>query len=75
MNMVCGQAQPHQILPKPTVNKITKTIKVKKPIAKIKKSCGQNILLKNINFLSNTLNKKIGSPSTFINGNVKNKIK
>ena len=73
--MVCGQAQPHHILPKPTVKRITKTINVKKPMAKIKKSCGQNILLKNINFLSNTLNKNIGSPSTLIKGRVKNKIK
>ena len=73
--MVCGQAQPHHNLPKATVNKIIKTKKVSNPTAKMKKSCGQNILLKNINFRSKTLNKNTGSPSTLMNGNVKNKIK
>jgi hypothetical protein len=73
--MVWGQAHPHQILPKATVNRITNTIKVNSPIANMKKSCGQNILLKNINFLSNTLNKKTGSPSILIKGKVKNNTK
>ena len=73
--MVCGQAQPQNILPNATVNRITKTIKVNKPMAKMKKSCGQNILPKNINFRSKTLNRNNGSPSTLIKGKVKNKIK
>ena len=75
INMVCGQAQPQNILPKATVNKITKTINVNSPIAKMKKSCGQNILPKNINFRSKTLNRNNGSPSTLIKGKVKNKTK
>jgi hypothetical protein len=38
MKIVCGQAQPQNNLPKATVNKITNTRNVKRPIANMKKS-------------------------------------
>jgi hypothetical protein len=49
--MVCGHAQPQKTLPKTTVKKMMNTMKVRKPIAKMKKSCGQKTWPKKINFL------------------------
>jgi hypothetical protein len=51
------------------------TKKVSNPIANMKKSCGQNILPKNMNLRSNTLIRKTGSFPIFKKGNVKNKIR
>ncbi len=73
MKIVCGQAQPQKMRPNTTVNTIMKTTKVRKPIAKMKKSCGQKILPKKMNFRSMMLNRKKGSPFTLMNGRVTNK--
>jgi len=72
IKMVCGQAQPQNTLPKTTVKRITKTVEAKKPMAKMKKSCGQNIWPNKINFLSSTLKRKMGCPFNLTKGRVKN---
>jgi hypothetical protein len=44
---------------------------VRNPIAKIKKSCGQNIMPKKINLRSRILKRKSGESFTLIKGSVK----
>ena len=51
-----------------------KTINVIIPIAKMKKSCGQNILPNKMNFPFTKLIIKKGIPFNFINGKAKNTI-
>jgi len=71
MKMVCGHAQPQKTRPNTTVKRIIKTMKVRNPIAKIKKSCGQKVMPKNINLRSRTLNMNNGVPFSLINGSIK----
>jgi hypothetical protein len=73
--MVCGQAHPQKTLPNTTVKKIMNIMKVRKPIAKMKKSCGQKIIPNKMNLRSRILNMKSGSTFTLINGKLKNKIR
>jgi hypothetical protein len=75
MKMVCGQAQPQNILPNMDVKRMMNTIKVIMANAKMKKSCGPNICPNMINFLFNTLIMMKGSPFIFIHGKVKKTIR
>jgi len=75
IKIVCGHAQPQNNLPKMTVNNAIKTIKISIPKPKMKKSCAQKIDPNKINFFSDTLNKKSGSPLYFKKGVVKKTIK
>ena len=68
IKMVCGQTHPQNKRPNAAVNKTMKTIKVIIVTPKMKKSCGQNIFPKMINFASGILNRNKGLPFIFING-------
>src|SRR6185369_2286805 len=68
MKMVCGQAHPHHILPKITVNKMMNTTNVIMASTKRKKSCGQNAMPKTMNFRSIILKSITGCPFTLMKG-------
>ena len=70
--MVCGHAQPQKTLPKMTVKRIIKTIKVSKPMATKWKSWGKNVTPQKINLRSITLNKNSGCPSISNHGKPNN---
>ena len=72
IKMVWGHAHPQNTRPNTTVKRIIKTINVRNPIAKMKKSCGQKTIPKKINLRSRILNINNGAPLIFINGSVKN---
>ena len=74
MKMVCGQAQPHQIRPNNTVNKLTNRRNATRPKATKWKSCGKNGTPQKINFRSNTLNRKMGFPLYSTQGKPNNSV-
>ena len=74
MKIVCGQAQPHQIRPNKTVNRLTKSKNATSPKATKWKSCGKKGTPQKINFRSNTLNRNIGFPLYSIQGKPNNSV-
>ena len=75
MKMVCGQAQPQNILPKTAVKRMMKTTNVIMASAKMKKSCGPKICPNRMNFRFSTLSMIMGSPFILIHGKLKNTIR
>jgi hypothetical protein len=75
MKTVCGQTQPQNNRPNAAVNKIMNTMNVIIVKPKMKKSCGQKIFPKMINFASGTLKRNNGLPLSLIKGNPKKTMK
>src|SRR5690606_19869399 len=68
IKIVCGQAQPHQTLPKTTVNRIMKTTNISNTKMSKCVSWGQKTAPKTTNFLSKKLSSSKGCPFIFKNG-------
>ena len=73
--MVCGHTHPQNNLPNAAVKRTMKIMKVTMVSPKMKKSCGQNIFPKMMNFDSGILKRNKGLPFNFIKGIAINKAK